>query len=649
VRIDPGTIVDGRYEVICHLGSGGMADVYCAADLQLGRNVALKLLHDRFQQDAEFVERFKREASSAAGLQHEHVVSVYDRGDWDGTSYIAMEYVAGRTLKQLVREHGPLAPAQAVDLTVQILRAARFAHRRGVIHRDLKPHNVIIDEEGRAKVTDFGIARAGASDMTQTGSIMGTAQYLSPEQAQGHAVSARSDLYAIGIILYELLTGAVPFDADSAVTIAVMQVNEAPVAPRHVNPELTVELEAVVLTALQKDPAARFADADEFIAALLAAGSRVRSPSAIAAAQATAAALPTALVAAGAAPPIGPSTGAYPRVATYDPEPALAPPPPMPVRRRPRWPWALLALGLAALVLVLVLVLGATERVQVPGVVGSTISVAQQRLEQAGFEVVPVRDSSDKPRNEVIGQRPTGGTTAGKGSRVTLNISEGPPIQTVPDVVGRGSRTATKALTDLGFKVRAARQFSDSVGVDRVISQSPAGESAVEKGRTITITVSKGSDKLSVPGVVGRTQDEAQSALRADGFRVSSRTRESARDEPGTVLAQDPGAGSKVPSGSLVTITVARPPARTAVPDVVGRTQETADSILSGRGFAVVVRQTAVSGSDEDGLVQKQSPADGEQAGRGSKVTITVGRYDPSLDPGAPSPPGGTPPAPPAP
>ncbi len=276
-RLAADAIIDGRYQVIGHLGTGGMADVYCAHDMQLERKVALKLLHDRFAQDEEFVERFRREASSAAGLQHQYVVSVYDRGEYDGTPYIAMEYVDGRTLKQLVREHGPLDPARAADLTVQILRAARFAHRRGVIHRDFKPQNVIVDDEGRAKVTDFGIARAGASDMTQTGSIMGTAQYLSPEQAQGHAVNARSDLYSIGIILYELLTGRVPFDAESAVTVALKQVSESPYPPSQLNQAVTPELEAIVLRALAKDPADRFADADEFIAALEAAASRIPS------------------------------------------------------------------------------------------------------------------------------------------------------------------------------------------------------------------------------------------------------------------------------------------------------------------------------------------------------------------------------------
>jgi serine/threonine protein kinase len=215
-----------------------------------------------------FVERFKREASSAAGLSHPNVVAIFDRGEWDGTYYIAMEYLPGRTLKQIVKDQGPLHPAIAIDIVLQVLRAARFAHRRGVIHRDLKPHNVILDEEGRAKVTDFGIARAGASDMTLTGSIMGTAQYLSPEQAQGHAVSEASDLYAVGVVLYELLTGRVPFDGETAVTIALHHISSAPTPPSALNPQVRRELDEVVLTTLAKDPAARYDSAEALIGAL---------------------------------------------------------------------------------------------------------------------------------------------------------------------------------------------------------------------------------------------------------------------------------------------------------------------------------------------------------------------------------------------
>ena len=261
-------MVDGRYKVVSRLGTGGMADVFLAEDQQLGRKVALKLLHRRFAEDPGFVERFRREAQAAAGLQHPNVVSVYDRGAFDGTYYIAMEYLPGRSLKQLIRDEAPLDPVRAIDITIQILKAARFAHRRGVIHRDLKPHNVIVDDADHAKVTDFGIARAGASDMTETGSIMGTAQYLSPEQAQGHAVSAGSDLYSIAVVLYEMLTGRVPFDADSAVTIALKHVSEAPPPPTIINPSVPAELEQVVMWALNKNPADRPANADQFIAAL---------------------------------------------------------------------------------------------------------------------------------------------------------------------------------------------------------------------------------------------------------------------------------------------------------------------------------------------------------------------------------------------
>jgi serine/threonine protein kinase len=243
---EPGTIIDGRYKVLERIGSGGMAEVYLAEDQLLGRQLAVKVLYRHFAEYQEFVERFRREASSAAGLSHPNIVGIFDRGEWNGTYYISMEYVPGRSLKTIVREQGALAPETAIDVAIQILRAARFAHKRGVIHRDLKPHNVIVDEEGRARVTDFGIARAGASDMTMTGSIMGTAQYLSPEQAQGHPVSAPSDLYSIGVILYELLTGVIPFEGETAVAIAFKQVSAEPRPPSELNPALPAALDAIV-------------------------------------------------------------------------------------------------------------------------------------------------------------------------------------------------------------------------------------------------------------------------------------------------------------------------------------------------------------------------------------------------------------------
>src|SRR3954454_22138904 len=263
-----GTVVDGRYEIQRRIGSGGMADVYSADDSQLGRDVAIKLLHRRFARDQEFVERFRREASAAAALQHPNVVSVFDRGEYDGTYYIAMEFLPGKTLKDVIREEAPLEQLRTIDYGIQILQAAAFAHRRGVIHRDFKPHNVIVGPDGRLKVTDFGIARAGASEMTETGSIMGTAQYLSPEQAQGQRVGAQSDLYSIGVIVYEMLSGRVPFAGDSAVSIALKHVGEQPPRLADLRRDVHPRLEQAVGRALLKDPAQRYASADEFIGAL---------------------------------------------------------------------------------------------------------------------------------------------------------------------------------------------------------------------------------------------------------------------------------------------------------------------------------------------------------------------------------------------
>src|SRR3954453_13891865 len=350
-----GTVVDNRYRVQRRLGSGGMADVYLADDSQLGREVALKMLHRRFSRDREFVERFRREASAAAGLQHPNVVSVFDRGEYDGTYYIAMEYLPGRTLKDVIREKAPIDQLRAIAFAIQILQAAAFAPRRGVIHRDFKPHNVIVGADHRLKVTDFGIARAGASEMTETGSIMGTAQYLSPEQAQGQRVGAASDLYSIGVVLYEMLTGRVPFTGESAVSIALKHVSEEPPALRALRPGVHPRLEQAVGRALLKDSAQRYASADEFIAALEQGGPAIVS---------------------------GDNSGG---TSTFVP---VAPPEERDVRGR-RWPFVVLALVLLGLALAAALLhpwSNATQ-VTVPKVTGQPVTRATAQLEGGGFKV----------------------------------------------------------------------------------------------------------------------------------------------------------------------------------------------------------------------------------------------------------------------
>jgi serine/threonine-protein kinase len=581
-RVEPDTVIDGRYRVLRKLGSGGMADVYAAEDRQLGRRVALKVLHRRYAEDQQFVERFRREASSAAGLQHPNIVAIFDRGEWDGTSYIAMELVDGRTLKEVIRGKGPAPPEAAVDITLQILRAARYAHKHGIVHRDIKPQNVLIDQDGRVRVTDFGIARAGTSDMTETGSIMGTAQYLSPEQAQGRAVDARSDLYSIGIVLYELLTGQVPFDAESPVTVALMQVNEPPVPPRELNPAIPPALEAVVLRAMEKDPDRRFQSADEFIAAL------------------------------------------------ETPQEILPPPPLVEEileeedrRGRRWWLWLLILLALAAIAFGLYQVLK-PEQLVVPNVIGRESSTAAQILQNRGFEVdIVTVVNPDVERDRVAAQDPRPNTTAAEGSTVEIRVSSGPGEAAVPRVVGLPQDEAEQQLRDAGFETEVQREFSDDVRRGRVIDTSPPAGSTIERGSTVTLTVSRGPEQVDVPDVTGESEENARSTLEGAGLRVGEVTEEESGEEPGTVIEQSPAAGEQVDRDSAVDLTVAAP---VAIPDVVDLTEEEAQAELEDAGFEVRVQEQEVTDPAQDGVVIEQTPPADEERRQGSRVTIVVGR-----------------------
>jgi eukaryotic-like serine/threonine-protein kinase len=584
-QIERDTIIDGRYRVLTRLGAGGMAEVYCAEDQQLGRRVALKLLHRRFAEDEQFVERFRREASSAAGLQHPSIVGVFDRGEWEGTYYIAMEYIEGRTLKEVILERGPAPPDAAVDVTIQILRAARFAHQRGVVHRDIKPHNVLIDPEGRVKVTDFGIARAGASDMTETGSVMGTAQYLSPEQAQGEPVDARSDLYSIGIVLYELLTGRVPFDAESTVTVALKQVSEAPVPPSEVDASVPAWLEAVVMKALEKDPVHRFQDADEFIAAL-------QDPH---------------------APPVVAPAAPVEYLEEED------------RRSRRWWLWLLVLLALAAIAVGAYLTLR-PEQLEVPDVIGLRSAAAAQALQNRGFEVdvVPVTNPS-VPRDRVAAQDPRANTMAPEGSTVSITVSTGPGEAPVPAVEGLPRREAEDRIRDAGFEPEIERAFSEDVDENRVIETSPPEGSSIELGSRVVIRVSRGPEPVAVPDVVGDSEENARSALEGAGLSVETVDEETDAEDPGTVLEQDPAAGEEVAPGTTVTITVAAEPPEVAVPDVIGDDAETATADLEAAGFEVREQERDVTDEAQDGVVIEQTPAGGQDAEEGSRVTIVIG------------------------
>jgi serine/threonine-protein kinase len=608
------TVVDGRYRITGRIGSGGMADVYCADDTHLGREVAIKILHRRFAQDEEFVERFRREASAAAGLQHPNVVAVFDRGSHDATWYIAMERLKGRTLKQLIAEDAPVDQRRAIDLTIQVLQAAGFAHKRGVVHRDFKPHNVIVGDNDAVKVTDFGIARAGASEMTETGSIMGTAQYLSPEQAQGQRVDARSDLYSIGIMLFELLTSRVPFNGESAVSIALKHVSEPAPPVRSVRPDIHPALEAIIARALVKDPAGRFQSAEEFILALDDARRAITTGGP------------------------GEHTARYAPVAG----PPLPPYPGDDDGERERGKWPFIALGLVILALLAFgafLLLDQPAQVKVPNVVTLDVAAATRKLEARGFTVETRQVRNPAKPGTVISSQPGQGKSVDKGSTVTLSVSSGPGQVVVPDVAGFSQGRAQKTLSKLGFEYEAQPRPNATVPKGRVIKTRPGVGETVDYGSRVVIVVSSGPKQVQVPRVVGLTQSSAESALQAARLTVS--VTEAPSDKPtGEVIQQNPGEGARVDEGSTVTLTVSKGREQVAVPDTTGKTEAEARTILEGAGFKVKVVDQPTDNPLEDGIVLSQQPSSGNKS-KGSSITIVVGRVTTGGNGVPPPPPNG--------
>lgn len=611
----PGTVVSGRYELGRQLGAGGMARVYVAHDRLLDREVAVKVLAEPYASDPQFVERFRREASAAAQLNHPNIVAVYDRGEVDGSYYIVMEYLPGPDLKQVIRRRAPLPPGQAIDYALQILAALGAAHRRDVIHRDVKPQNVLVAEDGHLKVTDFGIARAGADGgMTEAGAVIGTAQYLSPEQARGDDVTTASDCYAVGIVLYEMLTGRVPFDGDRPVAVAMKQISDVPAPPRTVEPSIPLELDAVVMRALAKRPSERFRTAEEFSGALLDARGAIEGTGGatrVLPAPGEELTEPTRAMAATGTTRVGP------------------PPPHEPPRRRRRWP---LVVGL--LVLLAALAAGAfaflgdgdggAETFALPDVTGQELARAQQTLEQLGLStsVERVEDEEAEP-GTVVGTSPPPGSEVREGDTVTLRVSEGPGARPVPDVVGRTEDEARRVLVQAGFQVAVQREASEDEPAGRVLAQAPAAGTEAEPDSTVTITVSSGPEQVVVPDVRRRSVTSAEAQLRSAGLRISVVSSEPNDDfPPDTVLRQDPGPTARVDRGSTVEVVVSAPLPNVTVPDVIGNTAQEARRKLENAGFTVT-SNTATS-PEPAGIVIDQSPAAGTSVQPGRPVNITV-------------------------
>jgi len=635
------TLFDGRYRILRKLGSGGMANVYLAEDEELGRRVAIKILNERYAGDDLFIERFRREAKSAASLSHPNIVSIYDRGEAEGTYYIAMEVIEGRSLKELIMTHGALPVHTAIGYAKQLLEALRFAHRHGIIHRDIKPHNVLVSadqqvkaNEPRLKVTDFGIARHGASQMTEAGSIMGTAQYLSPEQARGAPVTAASDLYSAGVVLYEMLTGKVPFAGDSAIEIAMKHVNELPKPPSSLRPEIPPELDQIVLRALAKDPEDRYQTAEEFIEDL----ERVEAGLPISRSTATAA---TAILA-GAA--VGESTELLSESATR-----VAPPPTPPQRRPPyppsspydepprkrrRWvPWLLVALLLAAAILAGWWVynqiqdqLEAAEPVGVPNVVGIERDLAVQQIEDAELEAsVEEQPSTEVEQGIVIEQSPPAGSRIAKGDTVTIVVSTGPREVEVPALAGRTYGEAVDILEELGLEPRRVDVFSQRpVGV--VASVDPKPGTLVDEGSVVTVRVSKGSQQIPVPDVLEQSEESARAELEAAEFQVDVVEAPSSSTPAGLVSAQSPDPGVEAARGSTVQITISTGPEMVRVPAVEGMSEGEAQDALEAEDFAVETECVVVVDPGQVGIVQDTDPEANTLVEAGSTVTIKVGQ-----------------------
>jgi serine/threonine-protein kinase len=626
-----GRVFSDRYRIQRELAQGGMAEVYLAHDELLDRPVALKALFPEYAREPSFVERFRREAQAAANLNHPNIVAIYDWGQESGTYFIVMEYVEGRSLRDLIRAEGPIDGNQAAEITAEIASALAFAHRTGVVHRDVKPGNVLITRTGIVKVTDFGIARAGTSDgLTQTGSVMGTATYFSPEQAQGLPVDGRSDVYSLGIVLYEMVTGVAPFTGDSPVAVAYKHVREAPVPPSRRNPDIPPDLEQIILTAMAKEPDLRYQSADDMRADLL----RFRRGRPLAAAPVT------ALI---ADADMASKTVANPRVAAAayaaheSPElQRAAVQENVAVPRRSRVSAALVALltvlvlgGVVAAILVLANRQGQNaDKVEVPDVVGTDFASANQKLTQQGFVVKRTNVANDKvTRNNVISQDPKKGTMLKKGGVVRLKVSAGAGVTKIPDVTNQNANDAQKALKDAGFNPQNVFESNDTVPFGTVLrTDPPAGEQA-ERGTTVKMIISTGPEKVAVPNVLNLPRSDAAQQISAAGLVYRETSAANDTVPLNSVISTDPGPNAQVPKGSTVTVVVSTGPEQATVPSVVGLSQADAERALSDAGLVSRVI-TAPSTKANNGKVISQDQPANSQVAKGSTVVITVGEFN---------------------
>ncbi|WP_216212429.1 Stk1 family PASTA domain-containing Ser/Thr kinase [Amycolatopsis aidingensis] len=634
-------LLSNRYELGDTLGYGGMSEVHHGHDVRLGREVAVKILRADLARDPQFQERFRREAQNAAALNHPAIVAVYDTGEanteYGPLPYIVMEYVEGRTLRDIVKTEGPMAQKRAMEVMADVSAALDFSHRHGIVHRDVKPANVMITRSGAVKVMDFGIARAvhdGQAAMTQTAAVIGTAQYLSPEQARGESVDARSDVYAAGCVLYELVTGEPPFTGDSPVAVAYQHVREDPQAPSAINPAVSPELDAVVLKALAKGPANRYQSAAEMRSDLVRTLSGQR-PSA-----------PMVMSDDDRTQVMGAGNSQADAYDDYDPDPYD----PDEERRRRKRRNIMLALAAVlgvALIAFIAWLAGAfnedAEVKAVPSVIGQNEQQARDLLYSQGFTNVetkkvacsPVPDDEATCTSDQIGRvvetSPAAETRIPVTDKITLSVGTKPEATQVPELKGKTRDEAEQALKEKGFVLGQVEevdvQDSDQYGL--VQSQDPAPGVTLEPGTKVSITVGKTPNMIEVVDYTGRSYEEARAGLTAAGFRVKRNEVDS--DEPkGQVVNQKPNAGQQ-PENTVIELDVSNGSEQQIdMPDLTGMTEQEARNKLSQQGWSGDInKQTEeVSDPDQAGKVTNTVPEAGTKIDKDQTVTIIIGEHD---------------------
>ena len=641
----PGMILGGRYQVQDKIGSGGMATVYRGLDEVLGRTVAIKTMLPQYASDPSFAARFKQEAQAAAALQSPYIVSVYDWGKDADTYYIVMEYLRGTDLKSGIRKHGALDCKKVAQIGSQICGALSVAHKHEIIHRDIKPQNIMVQPDGNIKVMDFGIARAKNSHLTQDNSVLGTAHYVSPEQTQGKELGPTTDIYSLGIVMYEAATGQVPFQGDDAISVALKQVNEQPKPPSQLNPAVDPSLESIILKCMQKNPAARFQTADELYHVLrdYLAGrmQAVNSATAMLAAQAT-----NKIDRGAGVQPIKSGTATLPRVERtnrYRVQSATEQAAEEEEARERRHRrnvilgvlGALLAIGVAVFVVFSALGSQAAMK-QVPNLIGKTQEEAIALIEQNGFDVGNVRGGYSKDYEEglVFDQTPTSTQMAEEGSKIDIMVSQGEsPVDQVevPDLSNMTQEEAEKKLAEYGLTPRRGDDRpDDNIESGKVCGQDVEPGEMVARNSTITFYLSSGAEPIEVPDVTGQDADAAEEALTDLGLKVKRDYAHSSSDAEGTIIRTDPSSGTEVEKGHEVTIYISQGPepvdTTVDVPYVIGSDYSIAYTELTNAGFSVALTQ----GSSASGIVVDQYPTG--TAAEGATITLTTEPYP--QDPG---------------